>query len=63
MPFAPVKSDPWKKGIRWKRERKRPHIWPDKIWKEIVECFLIPSCLDGPIIQVGDWRRSRRISR
>lgn len=35
MPFAPVKSDPWKKPPV--RKRRRMVLWPDTFWKSLVE--------------------------
>jgi len=33
--YAPVKSDPWKKGLR--RPRRRFQLWPGKFWKRLVD--------------------------
>lgn len=35
MPFATVKSNPYKAGL--KVNRKRSCLWPDKFWQELVE--------------------------
>ena len=35
MPFAPVKSDPWRKKRR--RRVKWPHLWTEEEWKRIVD--------------------------
>lgn len=53
MPFAPVKTSPYSKGIRPKKKSR--HLWPESVWKQIVDCFLIPDPLENPILQVSDW--------
>ncbi len=35
MTFAPVKSDPWKKGKR--RRIKRGELWSAEFWKRLVK--------------------------
>lgn len=45
MPFAPVKSSKWKKDPSFRRGAR--WLWPESVWKEIVEVAGEEGCL-GP---------------
>ena len=64
MPFATVKSDPYRKRSRPTR-RCTDHLWPEEVWRRIVDCFVpAPAKIDLPhlslldtniFVMVKDW--------
>ena len=46
MPFAPVKSNPYMKGVRIPRGWR--HLWPETVWKRLCEIALLEGCI-GPL--------------